>query len=162
MRLETMTTDKTRQKVLELVAPIIESMGFELVDLRIVGGDGRRTFQILADKPGGITLDECVAISRELGPHLEVEDAILGAYVLEVSSPGIRRPLTDPQHFERFKGQPVVVKTHAMIDGRKRFKGNTLGLNEAGAILLKLDDGSTIAIDWEDIATAKLDPAIDI
>jgi ribosome maturation factor RimP len=162
LRLENMTTDKTRQTVLNLITPIIESMGFELVDLRIVGSGSGQTFQILADKEGGITLDECGAISRELGPHLEVEDAILGEYALEVSSPGIRRPLTNPQHFERFKDQLVLIKTHSLIDGRKRFKGVNLGLNEAGAILLELDDGTTITIDWDDIATAKLDPVIDI
>jgi ribosome maturation factor RimP len=157
-------TDKTKQKVLELITPIIESMGFELVELRITGGEGRQTLQILADKEGGITLDECVSISRELGPHFEVEDVIQEAFVLEVSSPGIRRPLTKPQDFERFKDELVIVKTHSPIgiDGRKRFRGSSLGLNEEGAIELQLDDGDKVEIKWDEIASAKLDPEIKI
>ncbi len=154
-----MDTKKLENSIEELLLPVVESMGFELVDVRLISGPGRRILQILADRQGGITLDECVRLSRELSPHLEVADVIPGAYNLEVSSPGIRRPLKKHADFSRFVNQPVVVATSAAVDGRKRFKGENLGLDEDGRIQIKTDEG-IVALDWENVDKARLDPEI--
>jgi ribosome maturation factor RimP len=145
----------------ELLRPLIEDMGFELVDLRLLSGAGRLTLQLLVDREGGITLDECAKVSREVAPHLEVADLVRSSYVLEVSSPGIRRPLTRIADFDRFRDQVVALKTGRALDGRKRFRGVNLGLDEEGRIVLDAEDGvGRIAIAWDDVEEARLDPEI--
>lgn len=157
-----MDKNPLRSRVDALLRPIVEDMGFELVDLRLLGGaQGRMTLQLFVDREGGITLDECARISREIGPHLEVADPIHGAYYLEVSSPGIRRPLTKPADFDRFRDQVVLLRTNLAIEGRKRFRGVNRGLDEAGAVTLEAEEGlGLLTIPWETIEEAKLDPEI--
>ena len=113
-----------------MLGPVVEGLGYELVDLRVLAESGRTILRIMADRPGGITLDECARLSREISPHLEVADIVPYAYNLEVSSPGLRRPLRKAADLARFIGQPVMVTTVRTIDGRKRFKGTNLGLDE--------------------------------
>ncbi len=151
-------------KVHEIVTEVAESMDIEIVELRMLGGDGGRyTVQVLADRPGGITIDECAKLSRELSPHLEVADIIPAAYVLEVSSPGLRRPLTKPSDFDRFKDQKVGITLRGLLDGRKRFRGVNLGLDEDGKIVLEVEDsGGQLHLAWDDIEKANLDPEIKI
>ncbi len=137
-----------------IVAPTLESLGFELVRLRLMGGK-RATLQIMAERPeGGIEVEDCARISRAISAVLDVEDPIAGEYVLEVSSPGIDRPLTRPKDFERYEGYRVKLETAELIDGRRRFSG-TLGGVENGEVLLAITEG-TIGLDFELIADAKL------
>lgn len=137
-----------------IVAPTIESLGFELVRLRLMGGK-RATLQIMAERPeGGIEVEDCAKISRAVSAVLDVEDPVAGEYVLEISSPGIDRPLTRLKDFERYEGYRVRIETTDLIDGRRRFGGTLEGV-ENGEVLLAIVEG-TIGLDFDLIADAKL------
>ena len=110
------------RRMAEIITPVIEDMGYELVRLRLMGGEVA-TLQVMADKPdGGIEVDDCAQISTAISATLDVEDPIVEAYNLEVSSPGIDRPLTRLKDFEAFEGYEAKLETAELIDGRKRFK----------------------------------------
>lgn len=114
-----------------LIEPVVEDMGFRLVRVRITGQDGC-TLQVMAERGDGtMTIDDCTALSRALSALLDVEDPIPGGYNLEVSSPGIDRPLVRGDDFIRWSGFEAKVETSAPIDGRKRFRGEILGVREA-------------------------------
>ena len=111
------------KKLLEMINPIITDMGFELVRLRLISSK-EITLQIMAARPNGfINVDECAELSTAISALLDVEDPIIDAYSLEVSSPGIDRPLTRIKDFEEFEGYDARLETVELIDGRKRFKG---------------------------------------
>ena len=128
-----------------LITPILDDLGFELVDLQVVQDGRQMALRIFIDKPAGVTLDDCVVVSREAGAILEIEDPIKAAYRLEVSSPGMDRPLKKPADFERFAGQTIKLKTLRLADPdqrghtRKTFVGTLLGFKE-GQIRLELND----------------------
>ena len=105
-----------------LIGPILDDFGYELVDLQYKKEGRSMALCIFIDKPGGITLDDCVTVSREVGAILEIEDPIKAGYRLEVSSPGLDRPLKKPADFERFAGQKIKLKTLRMLDPDKRGK----------------------------------------
>ncbi|MEY3961546.1 MAG: ribosome maturation factor RimP, partial [Pseudomonadota bacterium] len=140
------------RRLADIVQPVIEGLGFELVRIRLMGG-ATRTLQIMADKPeGGIEVDDCGDISTAVSAVLDVEDPIEENYVLEVSSPGIDRPLTRLKDFEMWKGWEARVETTELIDGRRRFKGMLAGV-EGDEVLIELDEGKeTVTIglqfDW--------------
>lgn len=137
-----------------IVEPTIRGMGYELVRLRLMGGK-RNTLQIMAERPEGwIEVDDCARISRAVSAVLDVEDPIGGEYVLEVSSPGIDRPLTRLKDFERYEGYEVRIETAEAIDGRKRFKGVLAGV-EDGEVLVEIPEG-TIGLGFDLLADAKL------
>src|SRR6056297_577352 len=116
------------RRMAEIIAPVIEDMGFELVRVRLMGGK-TQTLQIMAERPdGGIEVNDCAEISNAISAVLDVEDPILDAYTLEVSSPGIDRPLTRLKDFEAFEGYEAKLETAELIDGRKRFKGMLAGV----------------------------------
>ncbi|MDV7272322.1 ribosome maturation factor RimP [Thioclava sp. A2] len=146
------------RRLAEIVGPTIEGLGFELVRLRLQGGK-RATLQIMADRPeGGIDVDDCAAISTAVSAVLDVEDPIEENYALEVSSPGIDRPLTRLKDFDMWDGYEVKIETSEMIDGRRRFKGVIRG-TEGDEVLLELEEqGETLTIglqfDW--LSDAKL------
>ncbi len=115
------------RRLAEIITPVIEDMGFELVRVRLMSGK-TTTLQIMADRPeGGIEVDDCAAISTAVSAVLDVEDPILDAYTLEVSSPGIDRPLTRLKDFETYEGYEAKIETAELIDGRRRFKGVLAG-----------------------------------
>ncbi len=145
-----------RQHRLEaLVAPSLEAMGYELVRVQFQGRQ-RPTLQVMAERQDGrpMTVDDCADISRSLSALLDVEDPIDGAYVLEVSSPGIDRPLTRGKDFDAWAGFEAKVETIVGVDGRKRFRGHLLGL-DGEAVRLKVETGE-VAIPLDDIRSAKL------
>lgn len=138
-----------------IVTPTIESLGFELVRLRLMGGK-RHVLQIMADRPdGGIEVDDCAKISRAVSAVLDVEDPISEEYVLEVSSPGIDRPLTRIKDFEHYAGYEARLETTETIDGRKRFKGVLQGV-EDGEVLVEIEPGTVIGLAFDMVADAKL------
>jgi ribosome maturation factor RimP len=142
------------RRLAAIVTPTIEGLGFELVRLRLQGGK-RPLLQIMAERPdGGIEVDDCARISRAVSAVLDVEDPIAGEYVLEVSSPGIDRPLTRLKDFERWNGYEAKLETAEPIDGRRRFKGVLAGV-EDGEILVEIPEG-TIGLGFDMIADAKL------
>lgn len=142
------------RRLAEIVTPVIEDLGFELVRLRLMGGK-TDTLQIMAERPeGGIEVDECARISTEVSAVLDVEDPIIDAYTLEVSSPGIDRPLTRLKDFETFEGYEAKIETSELIDGRKRFKGVLAGV-EGEEVLINVEEG-TIGLQFDWLADAKL------
>jgi ribosome maturation factor RimP len=142
------------RRLAAIVTPTIEGLGYELVRLRLMGGR-RATLQIMADRPeGGIEVDDCAKISRAVSAVLDVEDPISGEYVLEVSSPGIDRPLTRLKDFERYEGYEAKLETDELIDGRRRFRGTLAGV-EDGEVLIEIPEGTIgLAFDW--LSDAKL------
>lgn len=146
------------KRLAEIVGPVIEDMGFELVRIRLMGGK-TATLQIMAERPeGGIEVDECADISTAVSAVLDVEDPIIDAYTLEVSSPGIDRPLTRLKDFETFEGYEVKIETAELIDGRKRWRGVVAGV-EGGEVLLNIEEGGedqTIGLQFDWLSDAKL------
>ena len=142
------------RRLAEIITPVIEDLGFELVRIRLMSGK-TATLQIMAERPeGGIEVDDCAAISTAVSATLDVEDPILDAYTLEVSSPGIDRPLTRLKDFETFEGYEVKIETSEMIDGRKRFKGVLAGV-ENDEVLVNIEEG-TVGLKFDWLADAKL------
>lgn len=146
------------RRIAEIITPAIEGLGFELVRIRLMGGK-TATLQIMADRPeGGIDVDDCASISTAVSAVMDVEDPIEENYNLEVSSPGIDRPLTRLKDFDVWEGYEAKLETFEQIDGRKRFKGILRG-TEGDEVLIEIDnDGEMIVIgltfDW--LSDAKL------
>jgi ribosome maturation factor RimP len=142
-----------------LVEPVLDSLGFRLVRIEVSGREGK-TVQIMAERPDGtITIDDCEAISRALSPLLDVQDIVSDAYRLEISSPGIDRPLVRPSDFVDWAGSEAKIEVKAPIDGRKRFRGRIEGF-ENGEALVEVDLGEeglkVIGLAVELIASARL------
>ncbi|OJJ12668.1 ribosome maturation factor RimP [Alphaproteobacteria bacterium AO1-B] len=147
-------------RVTAIVEPVIEDLGYRLVRTRISAANGC-TLQIMAERPDGtMTVDDCETISRAVSPALDVEDPINRAYHLEVSSPGIDRPLVRAGDFDRWAGHEMKVEMDVMQDGRKRFRGTLLGVEGASAKMRLPDapegEADTVLLPMEDIGEAKL------
>ena len=146
------------RRIAGIIAPVVEGMGFELVRVRLMGGK-TKTLQIMAERPeGGIEVDECARISTAVSATLDVEDPLEDPYTLEVSSPGIDRPLTRLKDFETWEGYEAKVETTEMIDGRRRFKGVLQGV-EDGEILIEIEEQGgpvTIGLQFDWLSDAKL------
>ena len=142
-------------RVEELIAPSLEALGFELVRVRF-GGPGRPTLQIMIERQDreALTVDDCASASKAISALLDVEDPIGGAYNLEISSPGLDRPLTRIGDFERFAGFEAKIEVTVPVDGRKRLHGQVLGV-ENGNVRISRDEGSH-SVPFETIKKAKL------
>ncbi|MGR3485368.1 MAG: ribosome maturation factor RimP [Paracoccaceae bacterium] len=142
------------RRIAEIAAPVLSGMGFELVRVRLQGGEVP-TLQIMAQRPDGqIDVDECAEISTMLSATFDVEDPIADAYTLEVSSPGIDRPLTRLKDFDLWEGHVAKIELAEPIEQRKRFKGVLAGI-EGDDVLIEIDEGTVgLRFDW--IADAKL------
>jgi ribosome maturation factor RimP len=142
------------RRMAEIITPVIEDMGFELVRVRLMSGK-ETILQIMADKPeGGIEVDDLALISQALGAALDVEDPIVEEYTLEVSSPGIDRPLTRLKDFDMFEGYEAKIETEELIDGRRRFKGELAGV-EGDEVLINVAEG-TVGLKFDWLTDAKL------
>ena len=144
------------ERVQRIIAPTISAMGYEIVRVQLSGGR-RPVLQVMAERTDGapMTVDDCADISRTMSALLDVEDPISGAYHLEVSSPGIDRPLTRLKDFERFAGHEARIETRALIDGRRRFKGVLRGV--AGEVVrVEAEDGAVTELPFSGILRAKL------
>ncbi len=147
-------------RVAAIVEPVVEDLGYRLVRTRISAANGC-TLQIMAERPDGtMTVEDCETISRAVSPALDVEDPINRAYHLEVSSPGIDRPLVRAGDFNRWAGHELKVEMAVMQDGRKRFRGTLLGA-EDGVATIRLPDAKdgdpdTVNLPLSDIGEAKL------
>lgn len=128
-------------RVAELIEPALADRGYRLVRVAIAGGDSK-TLQIMAERTDGtMTIEDCEAISKEVSPLLDVHDPIAGAYRLEVSSPGIDRPLVRPSDFEDWSGHEAKIEVKELIDGRRRFRGIVEGF-EDGEVRIEVDLGA--------------------
>jgi len=147
--------ERLEDKLTKLLQPVIINSGYELVDIAILKAPGGMTLRIMLDKPGGITLADCEKISHVAGDILDAHDPISGHYILEVSSPGINRPLKHRVDFERFLGQKALIETKIPISGRKRYRG-LLGGVENGNVIVSVN-GIEHYIPIEQIKKARLD-----
>lgn len=142
-------------RVEQLIAPTVEGMGFTIVRVQLSGND-RRRLQVMAERQdeAAMTVDDCADISRAVSAVLDVDDPISGAYTLEVSSPGIDRPLVRRRDFERFAGFEARVELAQAMDGRRRFRGRLLGVD--GDVVRMSVDGEDVALPLAGITKAKL------
>ena len=143
------------RRIEDIVAPTIVGMGYELVRVAMSKGG---TLQIMVEPADGRPMDveSCALLSRALSAVLDVEDPIPGSYTLEVSSPGIDRPLTRPKDYARWAGHVARLETAEPIAGRRRFKGTLLGL-EGDVVKIRLDDGAETALPLSAVSKAKLE-----
>ncbi len=142
------------RRIAEIITPTVEDMGFEVVRVRLMSGKDS-ILQIMVQKPDGtIEVDQCAEVSNALSAILDVEDPILDEYRLEVSSPGIDRPLTRMKDFDQWAGFEAKIETDELIDGRRRFKGALAGI-EGDEILLEIEEG-TIGLKFAWLSDAKL------
>ncbi len=144
------------EEIRRIIDPILESMGLSLWDLEFQKHGPQWLLRIYIDRESGVTLNDCETVSRDLGAALDVEDIIPHAYRLEVSSPGLDRTLTKPEHFVRFAGSMVKVKTYHPINGQKVFRGTLRGM-DGGTVGVELETGDILQIALSDIAKASLE-----
>ena len=147
-------------RVAAVAEPVIEQLGYRLVRIRVSAAEGC-TVQIMAERPDGtMTVDDCEAVSRALSPVLDVADPIDRAYRLEISSPGIDRPLVRKSDFERYAGHIVRIETAIPFDGRKRFRGVLVGTDGDGARIRRDDaaagEAAEVLLPIDDMSEAKL------
>lgn len=156
-----MATTDVVSRVTALVVPILASLGLELVDIEYKREGRAMVLRLFIDREGGITLDDCATVSRELSEILDVEDFITDLYTLEVSSPGLNRPLKKAADYQRYQGRLIRIKTFELLpddagNPRKTFLGELLGL-EDGVVRVKLTEGQTAGIPLQKIAKANLE-----
>ena len=131
-----------RHEVLAIAQPVVEDLGFELVDVEFVQS-GRWTLRVYIDRADGgghVSVDDCTTVSRRLDDALEMNQTVPHRFVLEVSSPGIERRLRTPEHFARYAGERVFVQTHDLIEGRRRVEGR-LAASDGETVTIDLDEG---------------------
>lgn len=153
-----MTESAIEERVTALIEPALDGLGYELVRIRFATGRGV-TLQVMAERAdrAPMTVDDCAEISRAVSAILDVDDPIDGAYDLEVSSPGLDRPLVRLRDFERFAGCEVKVEMKEPLDGRRRFRGRLLGTAGGNTVRLALADGSgEVGLSYDGIEKAKL------
>lgn len=141
-----------RETLLKLLEPAIEAVGYELVELEFPP----HLLRIYIDREGGVTVDDCEKVSRQVSSVLDVEDPIPGAYTLEVSSPGLDRPLRKEADFVRFSGEQAKLELTLPLDGRRRFGGTLKGC-EAGVVLIEVEE-TLFRLPLADIGKARLVP----
>ena len=146
------------EQVARLVEPMLTVEGYDLVEVEVVGSGPRTILRLFIDKPGGVTLDDCASVSEAVDAILDVEDPFESSYTLEVSSPGLDRPLRKPADFVRFTGRRVRIKTYGPVDGagaRKVFPGVLRGI-EGDRVRVDVD-GTEFAVPLEAVAKAHLE-----
>ena len=127
------------ERLRRLLEPGVRAVGFELVDVELAGAGHQAVLRVYIDGPAGVTVDDCADVSHQLSAILDVEDPLPGSYTLEVSSPGLDRPLVRPADFERQLGETVKVRMREPIDGRRNFKGRLLSVG-GDHIVIEVND----------------------
>jgi ribosome maturation factor RimP len=143
-----------RERLIALLEPVLVRLGYELVDLEYGAARARATLRIFIDREGGVGLDDCERVSREVAAQLDASDPIPSAYTLEVSSPGFDRVLRSGAHFGRFVGQRVFVELKEPREGRRRYTGTLLTVDESG-IALQVDR-ERVVVAFDEIGKARL------
>lgn len=143
------------QKTEEILQPIVDEYKFELVDVEYVKEGGNWYLRAYIDKPGGITVDDCEMVSRRLSDILDEQDYIDEAYIMEISSPGLGRPLKKEKDFQRSLGEEVEIRTYRMVDKRKEFTGILKSYDE-NTVTIELEDATEKTFEKGDIALIRL------
>lgn len=146
-------------KLQTLLEPGAEALGFEILDVELLGSERSKTLRVYIDGPDGVTVDDCAAVSHQLSVILDVEDPIHARYTLEVSSPGLDRPLSKPDHFAAVIGEQVKLQLHEAEGGRRRFTGTLIRV-APDQIEVEVD-GERRKFRYGDIAKARLAPDYD-
>ncbi len=151
-----MSREAIIQRVTEIARPILDSLGLELVEVGYSSGGRKGLLRVFIDKSEGVTLEDCEKVSQYLGHALDVEDPIPNSYTLEVSSPGLDRPLKRREDFTRSVGKLVRIKTLRPIEHDHTFIGRLTAVGES-SIEIVMDNGKVLAIPFEEIAAARLE-----
>lgn len=151
-----MSKEKIVDSARRVAGPVIEEMGYELVDLKFLFEGSRWHLRFFIDKEGGVGIKDCEAVSREIDTLLEVEDFISGPYVLEVSSPGLDRPLFTPADYARFKGRLAKVRTKVPVEGQKVHIGRIDSPEDTGFYIVT-DKGKAYKIEYGQVDKAHLE-----
>ena len=144
------------EHVQRLLEPVVTGLGYELVGVELAQGAGGSVLRVYIDSEEGITLDDCARVSHQVSGVLEVEDPVPGHYTLEVSSPGLDRPLFTPAHYERFTGEIVRLQLSRPLNGRRKFKGRLAAASDREIVLEQ--DGETVHIPFDCIERGRLVP----
>jgi len=147
---------KIADKVVALISPVIEDMGYELLGVEYVASGKHSILRLYIDSERGIGVDDCEAVSRQVSAIMDVEDPISGQYNLEVSSPGIERPLFTLAHYQRFLGNDISLRLFRPIDGRRKFTGSIGSVSEANETIELVTELGPVAIDFNLIDKAHL------
>jgi ribosome maturation factor RimP len=151
-----MSRRKTTEVVKELVLPVVQEAGLELVDLEFTKEGGHWYLRIFIDKPGGVGIEDCRYVSLKIDKLLDEKDPIPQAYSLEVSSPGIERPLKKPDDYNRYIGRMATITTYQPVNGKKKFSGRLAGL-QAGNVVLDTGGSGQMLIPMAQVALAQLE-----
>jgi ribosome maturation factor RimP len=145
------------EQIRQILNPILQSMNLTLWELEFQKQGPKWVLRVYIDREeGGVSLNDCESVSRDFGAALDIEDIMQHAYTLEVSSPGLDRTLTKPEHFARFTGSTIKIKTYQPIDKEKVFRGKLLGIND-GAVKIETPSKTVIEIPMTNIAKASLE-----
>jgi ribosome maturation factor RimP len=155
---QTMTSELSAD-IHKIIGPTVEAEGLELVEVEVVGKGKSTVLRLYIDKEGGVTVENCATVSRQVGMLLEVEDIIDGQYTLEVSSPGLTRPLKNPDHWKRAVGKLalVVLKSVSPGAGSQKFRAKIESADEHGIILITIDDERKMELSYDQVAKARLE-----
>ncbi len=148
----------SKEGLTKLLEPVVEQLGFELADIEVRLGGQDGLLRLYIDKDGGIDVEDCQSVSRQVSAILDVEDPLPGNYTLEVSSPGLDRTLTKPAHFQRFMGEDIRVKLRFPLEGRRNFRGALKSANEEN-IEVEVD-GESHSLSLATIESARLVPSV--
>jgi ribosome maturation factor RimP len=151
--------DVSSAKLTQLLQPLVEDLGYEFVGLEYSSNPKNPVVVIYIDRPEGIAIEDCETVSREVAALLDVEDPIPGHYNLEVSSPGLDRPLFTVEQFARFTGQQAAISVYAPVDGRRKFKGTILSAGDDSVTIEQ--DGNEVSLETGNIVKARLVPDYD-
>jgi len=140
----------------EFLEPTIEDLGYELVWIEMANQDKHKILRIYIDAPGGIQVDDCETVSRQISVLLDVEDPMNTEYFLEVSSPGLDRPLVKPDHFKQFLGDQARIIMHTHVLGRRKFTGQMVEADD-NAVVVEMD-GESFELPYKNMDSARLEP----
>lgn len=149
-----------RQDLEALLGPALEALGYELVGVEYLSQGRHALLRIYIDSEHGITLEDCERASHQVSGVLDVEDPIAGSYSLEVSSPGLDRPLFRPEHFARFAGKPVRLRLRLPLEGRRKFAGVIEGVRDGRILIRRDEEPQRLELDPDEIERANLIPEI--
>ncbi len=147
---------KIADKVVVLIEPVIEDMGYELLGVEYVASGKHSILRLFLDSEQGIGIDDCEAVSRQVSAIMDVEDPISGQYSLEVSSPGIERPLFTLAHYQRFLGNDISLRLFRPIEGRRKFTGSIGSVSEASETIELVTELGPVTLDYNLIEKANL------
>ena len=149
---------KIEEKIFDIVKPTIQAMGYELVGIEYHASGKFSTLRIYVDIDRGINLDDCEKVSKQVSDLLDIDDPITGQYSLEVSSPGLERPLFTMEHYHRFLGHDVKIKLYRAIEGRRKFNGTIFSVSDANDMVELATELGNVEIDFKLIEKANLVP----